>query len=170
MSWQKDYHHYCRYCEERGKYKHLRYWDNDAASNGLRCVLYYCKKCGSKYDENSIQQICASCDEIYYQDDMPEMCDSCIAMLCQDCVDSENYERCFRCNDRICTRCIHSFKYKNKKYIACEHHYQLDQITCKRYIKTLYGVPIQCKHITGPNRKYCKQHRYQHRRKRYVKK
>jgi len=169
MSWVKDYSRYCRYCEERGKYKRLRYWDNDVSE--IRCMVYYCKKCGDKYDSDSIQQNCASCDGVYLQDEMPEMCDECVAMICQDCVDNGECYRCFRCNDRLCSECAHFITHNNEDREACKKHYDLRKIRCKRWVNTHNAyIAHQCKHITGPNRKYCKQHRYQHRRRRYIKK
>jgi len=168
MSWSKDYSNYCRYCERWGRKKHLYYYDV-----GLRSLMYFCKKCGDKHDPDTYQRNCVMCHGIYHQSEISDMCDECVGLICNNCVKLDDYYKCFRCNNhsKLCDDCVNVVEFNDKDYVTCKKHLKLGSIQCSRYIKTdRSGCLRQCKHITGPDKKFCKQHRYQQKRRRYIKK
>lgn len=167
MGWVKDIT-YCRYCKVRHKWKHLYIWDDFPSS--VKSNMYFCKKCGYKDEPDTYQRTCVGCDVISYQSTMKDICDQCSGLLCLDCIENNNYYQCFRCEiHKLCENCAETVEFNGKEYITCNDHNEVGLLRCYKYINRagFHGLQ-QCKHITGPNRKYCKQHRYSHMRRRYI--
>lgn len=160
---------YCRYCQRNGEFVYLTCTNEGGYES--RCQGYICNNCVIDDDPRTFQQNCASCEEIFYQSQMPEMCDICVAMLCQHCVDNKRYYKCFKCNYRICKHCYKYNLYKNEAHPTWCQHDILKKSKCQYHdVKDRFGRSRQCKHNVKPSQKFCKQHRYQHRRRIYKKK
>lgn len=156
---------YCRYCQKNGELIYLTCTNDGGCEQ--RCAGYICENCVDDDDPRTFQQNCASCDGIFYQSRMPEMCDSCIAMICQKCVDDKNYYKCYRCNYRLCTECVDFVTYGSKSYPSCHRHLVKETRCLYDQIKDKSGHTRRCRHVPGPDRKFCKQHTYHHKRRIY---
>jgi len=156
----------CMFCEQKRLY---------TRHDGHDCECYddpyICKQCCDKHNPNTYLKQCPSCFQYHrYMTNGSIQCASCDHYICGDCLQSKKHKPCFRCgyNDVICRLCACKREYNGKNITLCLKHdlqFLTKKITCNGLTKS----GKRCKTITGFDKKYCKRHRYQQKRRIYKK-